>query len=114
MQGTQIGRGRVGCGAAGRFERGCVLEVGANKALLFFGGGVERCVAAVGDGVVVVIAPFSLFWMLEMRGPSSRGRSESHEVVCEFKAGEVGVGVFEVDDYKLLVFVCREEERRFS
>lgn len=49
--------------------------------MLFFAGGVVCVVEGVGGGGgVVVVAPFG-------------------EVVCEFQAGNVRGGVFEVDDY---------------
>ncbi len=66
-------------------------DVAADEALLLFGGWVVVCVAGVGGlRVVVVVAPFG-------------------EVVCEFEAAHVGVGVFEVDDDELFVFVGGEE-----
>jgi hypothetical protein len=73
-----------------------VVDVGADEATLFVRGGVVVLIARVGcDGIVVVVAPFC-------------------EVVCEFEAGGVGGGVFEVDDDELLVAVGGEKEGGFA
>jgi hypothetical protein len=60
--------------------------------VLFGNSGVGGGVAGVGGGLVVVVAPFC-------------------KVVCEFEAGGVGIGVFEINDYELFVLVGRMEER---
>lgn len=71
-----------------------MADVGAQEAVLFFGGGVDVGVAAPGGGgVVVVVAPFG-------------------EVVGELQAGRVGVRVFKVDDDELLVRIGGQQERR--
>lgn len=73
-----------------------MIEVSADEAALFGGGGEGFGVADVrGGGVVVVVAPFG-------------------EVVGEFEAGGVAGGVFEVDDNELLVCVGGEEEGGFG
>ena len=40
-----------------------------------------------------------------MRGGGSR-KGGADEVICEFEARDVGVGVFEVDDDEFFVLVC--------
>ena len=67
-----------------------MIDVGADEIALLLEGWVAFCFAGPGSvGVVVVVTPFC-------------------EVVGEFETGRVGGGVFEVDDYQLLVVVCRE------
>lgn len=69
-----------------------MAHIGADETVLFRGRGVEFRLESVGFAlVVVVVAPFG-------------------EVIGEFEAGEVGVGVFEVNYYEPLVGVGREEK----
>lgn len=67
-----------------------MIDVGADKASLFFEGGVVICVTGPGfGGVVVVVTPFC-------------------EMVCEFETGGIGAGVLEIYDYELFVCVLGE------
>jgi hypothetical protein len=34
----------------------------------------------------------------------------TYEVICEFQSGQVGVGIFKVNDHELLVLVCWQQE----
>ena len=62
------------------------------KPFLLAGGRVQGRAARVRRRlVVVIVAPF-------------------REVVCEFEARRVRIGVLEVDDDEALVLVCGEEE----
>jgi hypothetical protein len=38
----------------------------------------------------------------------------TYKVICELESGKVRVSIFEVDNDETFVFVCREEERRFT
>lgn len=82
---------RAGAGGGG-LEPGPVVYVALDEATLLLRGRVGLHVAGVrGGGVVVVVGPLG-------------------EVVCELEAGEVGRGVFEVDDDELFVFVLGVQE----
>ena len=73
-----------------------MLDICFEEAVLFLRGRVSFLVEGVGCGRgVVVVAPFG-------------------EMVCEFQAGGVGGGVFEVDYDELFVFVGGEEEGGFA
>jgi hypothetical protein len=72
-----------------------VVDIRLDEAVLLLGRRVQRRVAGVGAGrVVVVVGPLG-------------------EVVCEFQPRRVGGGVLEVDDDELLVLVGGLEERGF-
>ena len=72
-----------------------MLHIGFKEAVLLFGCWVSVGVKDIGFWRVIIITPFS-------------------EVICEFEAWDVSGRVLEVNYYQLLVFVCREQQRRLS
>lgn len=67
-------------------------DIGFDKTALLFGCWIDFLVDRVRNfRVMIVVAPFC-------------------EVICELEAWNIGIGVFEVDDDKLLVLVSRREK----
>lgn len=71
-----------------------MVDVGSDEALLLFESRVARTdVACKGRcRIVVVVCPFG-------------------EMVGEFKPGQIGRGIFKINDHKLFVLVLRLEKR---
>jgi hypothetical protein len=96
-----------------------MVYVAADETVLFFDGWIGGGVAGpwVGGGVVVV-APFRLcnafrldIWSRKMNKLSEVIQERTHKMIGEFQTRHICRSILKVYDDKLLVLVCRMQQR---